>query len=41
MDELADALTRLVQGGHRVWEFKEHQANLEDVFLKLTTGAVN
>jgi hypothetical protein len=31
----------LVQGGHGLLDFREEQADLEDVFLKLTTGAVN
>ena len=36
----ADLLRVLVQGNHRVITFDEEQADLEDVFLKLTTGAV-
>lgn len=39
-DEQADLLRSLIQGGARILTFDEHQANLEDVFLKLTTGAV-
>jgi ABC-2 type transport system ATP-binding protein len=36
------ALVRaLVEGGFKPIGFREHQADLEDVFLKLTTGAVN
>ncbi len=33
-------LASLVMAGHRVIGFREEEANLEDVFLKLTTGAV-
>jgi len=36
----ADLLHALVYAGHRVVGFNEQQADLEDVFLKLTTGAV-
>ena len=36
----ADLLQALVEAGHRVVGFTEQQADLEDVFLKLTTGAV-
>ncbi|HEY0866771.1 MAG TPA: ABC transporter ATP-binding protein [Fimbriimonas sp.] len=36
----ADLLAMLVNQGHRVVGFREEQADLEDVFLKLTTGAV-
>lgn len=41
LEEQADLLGRLVATGFRVVEFRELEANLEDVFLKLTTGAVN
>ncbi|AIE83927.1 ABC transporter ATP-binding protein [Fimbriimonas ginsengisoli] len=37
----ADLLAELVRRGFRVVGFREDQADLEDVFLKLTTGAVN
>ena len=37
----AELVRALVQGGHGVLSFREEQADLEDVFLKLTTGAVN
>lgn len=37
----ADLVAALVQGGYRLVGFREHHADLEDVFLKLTTGAVN
>jgi ABC-2 type transport system ATP-binding protein len=37
----AEVVRALVQGGHGVLDFREDQADLEDVFLKLTTGAVN
>jgi ABC-2 type transport system ATP-binding protein len=36
-----EVVRALVQGGHGVMTFREQQADLEDVFLKLTTGAVN
>jgi ABC-2 type transport system ATP-binding protein len=36
----AELLRALVVDGHRVIGFREEQADLEDVFLKLTTGAV-
>jgi ABC-2 type transport system ATP-binding protein len=39
-DQQADLLAALVRGGHRVIGLREEQADLEDVFLKLTTGAV-
>jgi ABC-2 type transport system ATP-binding protein len=41
VDGQADLLKVLVDGGFRPIGFREHQADLEDVFLKLTTGAVN
>jgi ABC-2 type transport system ATP-binding protein len=34
-------LKTLIDAGHQIINFSEDQANLEDVFLKLTTGAVN
>lgn len=37
----AEVVRALVHGGHGVLTFREEQADLEDVFLKLTTGAVN
>jgi ABC-2 type transport system ATP-binding protein len=40
-DDQADLLKALVDKGFRVVGFREEQADLEDVFLKLTTGAVN
>lgn len=40
MEHQADLLDKLVRAGHRVLSFEEEQADLEDVFLKLTTGAV-
>lgn len=33
-------LTNLLKAGHRVYDLRETHADLEDVFLKLTTGAV-
>ncbi|MEQ1932461.1 MAG: ABC transporter ATP-binding protein [Fimbriimonadaceae bacterium] len=39
-DQQADLLAALVRQGHRVLTFEEQQANLEDVFMRLTTGAV-
>jgi ABC-2 type transport system ATP-binding protein len=40
-DDQADLLAALVDSGCRVTDFREETANLEDVFLKITTGAVN
>lgn len=40
-EEQAELLKRLVMQGHRIIGFVEDHADLEDVFLKLTTGAVN
>ena len=37
----ADLLKALVEAGHRPTSLREKEADLEDVFLKLTTGAVN
>lgn len=39
--EQAIFLKSLVDAGHQIVNFNEDQADLEDVFLKLTTGAVN
>ncbi|MCW5942018.1 MAG: ABC transporter ATP-binding protein [Fimbriimonadaceae bacterium] len=40
-EQQADLLARLIAEGHRIVDFREEHADLEDVFLKLTTGAVN
>lgn len=40
-EEQADLLEAMVREGFRLTSFSEEEANLEDVFLKLTTGAVN
>ncbi|MFZ4507618.1 MAG: ABC transporter ATP-binding protein [Fimbriimonas sp.] len=40
VEEQADLLARLIREGNRVISFTEERANLEDVFLSLTTGAV-
>jgi ABC-2 type transport system ATP-binding protein len=37
----AELLRGLVLAGHQVIGFREEEADLEDVFMKLTTGAVN
>jgi ABC-2 type transport system ATP-binding protein len=37
----AELLRGLILAGHKVIGFREDEADLEDVFLKLTTGAVN
>lgn len=37
----AELLRGLVLAGHKVIGFREEEADLEDVFLRLTTGAVN
>ncbi|MBI1334983.1 MAG: ABC transporter ATP-binding protein [Armatimonadetes bacterium] len=39
--EQADYLKAIIDAGHRVVTFCEDEADLEDVFLKLTTGDVN
>lgn len=39
-EDQAELLKMLVDQGFRIVEFQEQGANLEDVFLKLTTGAV-
>lgn len=39
-DEQAELLRAMVAAGHRVYDFREEEADLEDLFLKLTTGAV-
>lgn len=41
LDDQADLLRELVNKGHRLLDFRERHADLEDVFLKVTTGAVN
>jgi ABC-2 type transport system ATP-binding protein len=40
-DAQADLLASMVRAGYRVVGFSEEEADLEDVFLKITTGAVN
>jgi len=40
-DVQADIARAIVQGGYGLLSYREEQANLEDVFMKLTTGAVN
>lgn len=40
LDAQAHLLQDMINRGHRVLDFHEVHANLEDVFLKLTTGAV-
>ena len=40
-EDQARFLKAIVDDGHLVINFSEDEANLEDVFLKLTTGAVN
>ncbi len=37
----AELLRGLILAGHKVVGFREEEADLEDVFLRLTTGAVN
>lgn len=39
-EALANLLAALVQANHRIIGFNEQEANLEDVFMRLTTGAV-
>jgi len=40
-EEQAQILIQLVQAGFLITAFSEDQLNLEDVFMKLTTGALN
>jgi ABC-2 type transport system ATP-binding protein len=40
-DAQAALLAGFIRDGYRVIDFREQEADLEDVFLKLTTGAVN
>lgn len=40
-EQQAELLAQLIRAGHRVLDFREQSANLEEVFLKITTGAVN
>ena len=40
-DIQAEIARAIVQGGYGLLSYREEQANLEDVFMKLTTGAVN
>jgi hypothetical protein len=39
-DEQSDLLRTLVQSGHRVRTFAESEMDLEDVFMRVTTGKV-
>ncbi len=41
LEAQAELLRQLVTDGYKVTAFREEQADLEDVFLKLTKGAVN
>lgn len=41
LEEQAELLNTLVSNGYKVVGFTEEAANLEDVFLRVTTGAVN
>jgi len=40
LEDQACLLTELIGHGHKVIDFREEQADLEDVFLRITTGAV-
>lgn len=40
-EEQAIVLANMVSAGHKVFGFQEAKADLEDVFMTLTTGAVN
>jgi ABC-2 type transport system ATP-binding protein len=40
LDGQAALLQALIVNGHRVIDFREHHADLEDIFLQITTGAV-
>jgi ABC-2 type transport system ATP-binding protein len=39
-EEQAGLLSAMVRAGYKIIGFREEEADLEDVFLKLTTGAV-
>lgn len=39
-EDQAELLAKIVHGGFKIVGFREEEADLEDVFLKLTTGAV-
>jgi ABC-type uncharacterized transport system ATPase subunit len=39
-DEAFGVLNTLIAGGHRVVEFRQTKANLEDIFMNVTTGGV-
>lgn len=39
-DDQAALLAKMISSGHRITDFHEQHANLEDVFMRLTTGAV-
>jgi len=39
-EEVSDLLTALVRRGHRVVEFKQQRANLEEIFMSVTKGVV-
>lgn len=41
LDDQAALLESFVHAGHRMVDFRETQADLEDVFMRLTTGALN
>lgn len=41
VDEQADLLAAFLAAGHRVIDFREVHGDLEDAFMRLTTGAVN
>lgn len=40
-EEQAELLERLIDQGYKVVEFREESADLEDLFMKVTTGALN
>jgi hypothetical protein len=39
-DEAFGVLNALIVAGHRVVEFRQTKANLEDIFMNVTTGGV-
>ena len=39
-DEAFGVLNTLIANGHRVVEFRQTKANLEDIFMNVTTGGV-
>ena len=41
VEQQADLLEAFLAAGHRIIDFREVHGDLEDAFMRLTTGAVN